>query len=563
MKSKAQEVIRLGEKLFNDRISLQSLWQDISDQFYPERATFTTSWEPGQDYAAHLMTGYPALQVRELADQLAGMLRPRSKLWAKIVPTDGRLTQDITNQRWLTMASEQQRRAMYQSRAGFLRATKTGDNDFVTFGQCVILPSLNFDKDGLLYRCFHLGDVAWMESANLDIHTVVRRDKMTNYDQCKFFPRTVSDDVKVKVEDDPYSESDVWHVVLPADRYDLRSNRRQFPFVSLFVDKTHEVILEEKPARRIGYCIPRWRLGPFKQYAVSPVTMLALPDSRLLQQMTLAMLEAAEKAANPPLVATIDVVRQDMQVFAGGITWVDRDYDERLGQALHPLTQDFRGIQYGVNMLEQVRAMLKETFFLNKIQLPEIGDRATAYEMKQRVDEYVRGVLPLFEPMETEYNASLCNETFAIMRDNAGFGPWDQMPPGLRGADVHFEFESPLQATAERAKVEALAAAGQIIQGAAPLDPTVTKLINVPQAVSDALQGAEVPPSWRNDPKKVAQEVAAMQQMQQLAGMAQMADKGGDIVGKLGEAYKHFMGGQADQARAQQVKSAGALGPPG
>jgi hypothetical protein len=291
--------------------------------------------------------------------------------------------------------------------------------------------------------------------------------------------------------------------------------------------------------------------------------MLALPDSRLLQQMTLAMLEAAEKAANPPLVATIDVVRQDMQVFAGGITWVDRDYDERLGQALHPLTQDFRGIQYGTNMLDQVRAMLKETFFLNKIQLPEIGDRATAYEMKQRVDEYVRGILPLFEPMEVEYNGSICNETFAIMRDNAGFGPWDQMPPGLRGQDVHFEFESPLQATAERAKVEALMTAGQIIQGAAPLDPTVTKLIDVPRAVSDALQGAEVPASWRNDPKKVAEQVQAMQQMQQVAGLAQMADKGGDIAGKIGEAYKHFMGGQESGARAQQMKSAGALGPPG
>ena len=84
MDARASEVIRLGAKLFNSRISLESLWQDISDQFFPERATFTTRWEPGQDYASHLMTGYPALQVRELADQLASMLRPRSRLWAGI-----------------------------------------------------------------------------------------------------------------------------------------------------------------------------------------------------------------------------------------------------------------------------------------------------------------------------------------------------------------------------------------------------------------------------------------------------------------------------------------------
>ena len=49
--------------------------------------------------------------------------------------------------------------------------------------------------------------------------------------------------------------------------------------------------------------------------------------------MTLTLLEAGEKVVNPPLVATEQVVRSDVAIFAGGITWIDAEHDDRLGPA--------------------------------------------------------------------------------------------------------------------------------------------------------------------------------------------------------------------------------------
>jgi hypothetical protein len=40
----------------------------------------------------------------------------------------------------------------------------------------------------------------------------------------------------------------------------------------------------------------------------------------------------------------------------------------------------------------------------------------TAYEVGQRIQEYIRGALPLFEPMEMEYNGALCERTFEILQ---------------------------------------------------------------------------------------------------------------------------------------------------
>jgi hypothetical protein len=83
--------------------------------------------------------------------------------------------------------------------------------------------------------------------------------------------------------------------------------------------------------------------------------------------MTYTLLEAGEKATSPPIIATQGVVKSDMALYAGGITWVDEDYDEKLGAALRPLEQDFRGFNYGVEMNQDTRSMLHRAFFLDAL----------------------------------------------------------------------------------------------------------------------------------------------------------------------------------------------------
>jgi hypothetical protein len=64
------------------------------------------------------------------------------------------------------------------------------------------------------------------------------------------------------------------------------------------------------------------------------------------------------------MIATIDAVRSDLALYAGGVTWVDPEYDEKMGEALRPITQDFRGFNFGVQMNQDARAMINAAFFL-------------------------------------------------------------------------------------------------------------------------------------------------------------------------------------------------------
>jgi hypothetical protein len=46
----------------------------------------------------------------------------------------------------------------------------------------------------------------------------------------------------------------------------------------------------------------------------------------------------------------------------------------------------------------------------------------TAFQAGQIVQEYIRGALPLFEPMEQERNGGMCEETFEVLYNNGAFG---------------------------------------------------------------------------------------------------------------------------------------------
>lgn len=543
MKQRVQDLLKAGDKLFEKRRPIMSYWQELADQFYPERADFTAKRYLGEEFGSWLMSGFPAMCRRDLANQFAAMLRPRGKQWFELSVGDEKLDEDIGVQKWLEYAAKVMFKAMYDRAARFTRATNEGDHDFAAFGQAVLTVEKNAAGDGLLYRCWHLRDVAWCENAEGEIDDVHRCHKWSARQLVQMFPKTVSSQVGNALKNDPYREFECRHVVMPADEYDYydatakRRGKRQ-PLISIYVDKENDTVLEEVPVPESPYVLPRWQTVSGSQYAHSPATVIALPDARLLQQITLTLLEAGEKAVNPPLVATDGtIVRDDVQIFPGGITYIDREYDERLGEALRPLETGAKGgLAFGEKITERYEALIKEAFYLNKINLPAPGNDMTAYEARQRVQEYIRTALPLFEPMEMEYNGALCEKTFNVMMRAGAFGPIDNMPREIAGREVEFKFQSPLQDATEREKVVAFQEAAQLLATAAQIDPMAPMEIDIRTAFRDAVRGANVPAGWMVEDKKALEMRAAAEQAQARAKMAQDIAQGAAVAHGVGQA---------------------------
>jgi len=531
------------DRLFSKRGSFMTLCQEIAENFYPERADFTLRRTLSDEYAGNLMSSYPVLSRRDLGDQIGTMLRPTAKPWFHMGLQDDEKV-DTEGKRWLEWAEGVQRRAMYDRASLFAKATKQADHDFAAFGQAPMSVRLNRNRDALLFRTWHLRDVVWMEDEEGKICLVARKWKPTVYDALRLFPGKCHPTVSQLREKDPFTEIDCYHIVCNADM--LEENSGRFPYRSLYMDTTHDHTMESVPSRSLEYVIPRWQTVSGSQYALSPATITALPDARLIQQMAWTLLEAGEKAVNPPLVATMDAVRSDVNLMAGGITWVDQDYDERLGEALRPLTQDFRGMPSGIEMARDARLLIAQAFYLNKLTLPARAPEMTAYEIGQRVQEYIRGALPIFEPMETEYNGGLCDAAFDVLLHNGAFGSVFAMPKSLRNRDIQFRFASPLHDIIEEQKGQKFVQAKALVAEAVALDPSVAAIIDAKKALRDALSGIQVPAAWTRSDVEVQQIQSEQQAQQQQQQLLQSLEQASGVTANLA-------GAQKDMASAERA----------
>lgn len=545
MDSRAKELIAQGDNLFTKKQPLLSLWQEINDNFYPERADYTLTRTLGMSFADNLVTSYPILARRELGSLISTMLRPSDQDWFEIsVARDDRL--DNEGRRWLEWATKIQKRAMYDRAAHFVRATKEGDNDFVAIGQCILSTELNLRKNSLLYRCWHPRDVAWCENMDGDIDVVHRRWKPTARDAGQYFGKDslhpkMAEKLLKNQNKNPYEQSPVRHIVIPSDDYDTGSGpdgkRYRTKYVSIYVDVENEHVIREEGTNNPIYAIPRWQTVSGSQYAYSPCTVAALPDARLIQAMTLVLLEAGEKATNPPMIATQDVVRSDINIMAGGVTWVDREYDERAGDALRPISQDYSGLPMGIELRDSIKQTIHEAFYLNKITMPpNTGREMTAFEVGQRVQEYVRNALPLFEPMEADYNGAICEHTFQVLFDAGAFGSRYDLPQSLRGQDIVYKFESPLHQTVEKQKGHTFQEAKAMLAEAVALDPSSAAMIDVKTALRDVLTGIQVPSAWIVSEADMEKKVSAINQQAQTQQLLTQMQAGAGVAEQVGKA---------------------------
>ena len=516
MKLTVEQLTALADKQFVLQAPMKSLWQIMGEHFYPERADFTITRNVGQEFADDLMDSYPLLIRRDLGNSLSAMLRDGD--WFTMGVADRE--PDYAGVDWLQRNTVKLRKLMYHRSAGFVRASKEGDHDFVTFGQCVKSVEMNRLHNGLLFRCWHMRDCAWFEDETGQVCGVMRKAKMSRRDMVSYFKeQNVHANVTKDMDKNPFEEFDCLHMVIPAPMLGDDQMESRFPYVSIWIDTANKKIMEEQGLRHKMYVVPRFQTIAGSAYAYSPATTVGLSDARCLQAMTHTLMEAAERYARPPLIATMKAVRGDVDLGSDGITWVDEEYDERLGAALRPLQQDRGGYPIGAEERERVAKTLNSAFYQDKLNLPERNTEMTAYEVGERMKQFRRENLPLFAPIEAEDNGQICELAFEVAFGNGMLGSPYDVPPSLRGAETEFKFESPLTVSENEEIAQKFAQTRDMLASAVELDPNVGFDIDLSTAIRDAVVGIGAPQRWLTEPEQ-AEASRQQAELQQLAAQA-------------------------------------------
>lgn len=483
--------LKTAQKLFEQKLVLDTRNQEIAENFYIERADFTAKRTAGDMFADHLYTSYPLVASRELSDMIGSLLRPKSSEWFSMNLLDERY-EDHAAKMWMQSKTNLMRRAMYNPDAMFQRATKEADRDYCNFGNAVISIEPNRLKNGLLYRDWHLRDVAWSENAYGKIDCKYCKRKLTIRQLRQLFGSKVHR--SIASAKDETKEINIMHVVVPFQDYGDGKSKLKNLSIYIDVDNSHE--MECLPLATEYYVIPRWATISCSQYAYSPAMIAGLPDARLFQDMTRTIIEAGEKAVNPPMIATEEAIRSDISIFAGGITYIDSDYDERLGEALRPLSIDRSGIPVGMELADRTQQALAKALYLDKFSLP-VYNEMTAREATIRNEEHIRSIMPIFEPMEEEYSARVCQETFDVMWRMGWLGSIYDIPESMQKArEYQFKFISPISNGEESRKVNQFMAVLDVVTAAAQLNPSFVHNLDLNKAGRDAIQGTGASEEW-------------------------------------------------------------------
>jgi hypothetical protein len=522
MDSRAQELVKIGDSLFTKKRQWDELCQEIAEQFYPMRADFTSTFSLGDDFSQDLMESFPVQARETLGNAPSSMLRQGD--WFAVQTGLEEIDEEPANARWLEYATNHFRRLIYDRRANFVRATGEADHDWVSFGNPVLSVEESPNRDHFLFRSWHPKECAWMENAVGKIDHLQRTMPMTarNMKLKSAWKDKLHADILLAAEKDPSKEFKIRHIVLPFEEIygDDRAKRRQYKnrqYCSLYIDCEHETVLGEGPLPVFNYVVPRWRtLSGFAQ-GFSPATINALPDGRMIQALARIILEQGEKAVDPASIAKGEIFRDAVNLYAGGMTYVDLEADEKISDVFQ--TIDTAGnLSIGLEMKQDVRNLIAEAFLLNKLMLPSAREM-TAFETQARLDEFRRAALPFFGPIESEYHLPLLDVGFQIAVNNEAFNIKD-MPKALSDADVTFTFESPLNTAEGRQNVQAFQESVQILAGAAQFDKTIPSLMDFKKMTKDAVRGTRAKADWFNDEEvqqSEEEQTAQVDRLQQAA----------------------------------------------
>lgn len=522
-----ETLLRRSNDAFQRMASMLRLYQAIAEMFYPERADFTGRVTPGDERYWDIFDEEAMLLRRNLANQIGAMIRPRGQDWFKCVAFPRNLNDNDDVRVWCEYSTKVTREVLYTSTTNFTRAMNESDNDYVAFGASVLKHSYNHDRSGLIFECLHLRDCAWYRNTDLTVDEFYEKRKwslQTIADMGMAIPR----DLEKVYKENPHTEIDVIVCVYPVARY---NGDKPLPRRARYVTSYIAVGCKEELKARNGqtpyfrtfpYWVREWSRVSGEPSGRSPCTSVALATARTLNQAGLSIIESLEKLVNPPLIAPDDGVVGEVQIRANGITYYDPEVETGSRPPIDALPvgrPDF-GMQYA----EERRQFLARAFLQNIINFPGVAKEMTAYEAQRLWEQYMRDAAPVFEPLEQD-NGILMEAVFERIFDADGPGKSGGYPPPpdeLLGAEVKFEFKTPLSAAYDRLEFEKAQEAATYIANRAQINPGVADLIDQ-DAMDRAALKAIVPAEWVRNKRDVVKARAQKQEQQQQALAANMA----------------------------------------
>lgn len=535
-----------------------TLFQQCKDVVWPNSEDFTVTRQPGT-YLVELCYDSTAPEANEqFANGMhAAVANPFEQWFGIELQDEVQLNKDRDVKGWLQKVTDLISNCYTNPKANHKQSLHEYFLGTGCLGTASVCQEWDDSIDSTCYSSVNLSNFWISEDDYGRIFRVFRRVQWTKRQAIERFgednlpPKLMDKNVKMDID-----KWDFIHCVQPRKNYNPNGKGwKDMPYESkwLFVggalfgggggqpaSPSEPFICWEGGYSSLPYHVGRWSKISGQEYGRSPA-MTALPDIRILNQMTKVTLRAGQKVVDPPILAPHDSFMSQLDQTPGAVNY----YDSSLGMdkdAIRPLVTGANP-QAGEEMMQPKKDTVNKIFYTNLGNIPFKKERQSVPEIQQQQDAILRNIAPLVGRQEAELLGPMIQRTFELLQRHGKIPPH---PSKIQGKKLKIVYQSRAAQAIKAGKLGAIKSfINETIVPMIQLAPESKDYLNTDAVLMESAVLSNVTMDIFRTPEQVAairQDRAKQQQQQQQLQAAESASQSLKNVGQAGQALPDLVG---------------------
>lgn len=484
-------------------------WSALAEMFLPRRYRFFVTpnqWNRGSPLNQAIVDETGLLAARTLATGLLAGLTSPTKPWFRL-GLEGVDEDDIPDgevKDWLEECTE--RMLAVYAKSNLYQSLGTAYHDLGVFGSAALI---QYEDAEDVIRFFNppLGEFMFGLDGKLRVDTLYREFTYTISEAVKEFGienLSPSSQTMARTASSQDTEIVIGHAIEPNMPVYIGGEEAGYAVPKTF--KYREIFWEQTTsagAQRAGFTIRvggyrecpfvglRWDVTSNDAYGRSP-GMDALPAVRQLQIEQRRKAEAIDKMVRPPMVASVSMKNEPMDILPGGVSYVA----DPAAAGFKPAFTVEPRIAEMMEDLKEVQARVESVFFVPLFRMftPDQTVQTATWVDAAREEKLVL-LGPVIERTENEGLDEIIDRTFSIMQRRGLFPP---PPASIAGAPIKIQYISMLAEAQRAASTTAIERLLQLTGGLVAVKPDAMDKINVDRVIDKYADLLNVDPDIMN-----------------------------------------------------------------
>ena len=519
-----QLILANHERLKQRRAFYESIWRECDKYVDPHGAGGWDKSSSPQLRVADELFDVTALDgLDRYTAAIAGITIPRQQRWHGVAFADKDLMKLPSVKRWCAHAADRLFTARYAPNTGFEAQAHEDIRQEGKYGTSAMWIGEKLGK-GLFYKTLHMSEIYIDEDYSGRVDTVHREYCCTIRNAAaEFGIENLSDKSRADFEDQKKrnNEIEILHVIRPNRDFEPGYlGAKGKPIESLYIEIGEKHVIRRSGFRTMPIPVSRHVTGPRDVYGRSPA-MKVLATVKGLNAMARTILDAANKAVDPPLLYSDDADISKVVTKPGGLTAGGVDAEGHI--LVHPLMTAGQ-LPVGLEIQQSERGVVKQAFLDEFFRLlSDPSDRMTATQVMETLQKEGILIAPFAGRRETEKLGPQIERELDIMMNARAI---DDLPPEVleAGARPIIQMTNPLSRMARAEEVTGFNRWVEMgLQAAGAGRPDALDRVNFDDGMVNAAEVLGVRPTSIYSDDELAANRQAKQDRQDAAQEAEMA----------------------------------------